>query len=281
MIEGDLKDHNIKLYLGMPMYGGMLGENTLHGVLGLQAWTTQVGVGMKLQTMGNESLITRARNTITTLFLDDQDYVGSHLLFIDADIGFVPENIERLIRADKDIACGIYPRKCIHWNQVIDAVKNNPKITEEEVSYKALGYNLNFKDPHNIRLIGGFCEVMEAATGMMLIKRDVFKKMQKAYPERKYKSDQIVNGGRFKSDNCFDLFGVGKIDWDEEERYLSEDYYFSRLWSKIGGKIWADVAAPLVHQGNMHFKGHVGTIFSIRNDTDKATTQTGDSKTDK
>ena len=281
MIEGDLKDHNIKLYLGMPMYGGMLGENTLHGVLGLQAWTTQVGVGMKLQTMGNESLITRARNTITTLFLDDQDYVGSHLLFIDADIGFVPENIERLIRADKDIACGIYPRKCIHWNQVIDAVKNNPKITEEEVSYKALGYNLNFKDPHNIRLIGGFCEVMEAATGMMLIKRDVFKKMQQAYPERKYKSDQIVNGGRFKSDNCFDLFGVGKIDWDEEERYLSEDYYFSRLWSKIGGKIWADVAAPLVHQGNMHFKGHVGTIFSIRNDTNKATTQTGDSKTDK
>ena len=72
-----------------------------------------------------------------------------------------------------------------------------------------------------------------------------------------------------------------RIDWDKEERYLSEDYYFSRLWSKIGGIVWADVAAPLVHQGNMHFKGHVGTIFSIRNDTDKAKTQTGDSKTDK
>ena len=281
MLKGDLKDHNIKLYLGMPMYGGMLGENTLHGVLGLQAWTQQQGVGLKLQTMGNESLVSRARNTIVSLFLDDQDYVGSHLLFVDADIGFVPENIERLIRANKDIACGIYPRKCIHWNQVIDAVKNNPNITEEEVSYKALGYNLNFSDPKNIRLIAGFCEVMEAATGMMLIKRDVFKKMQEAYPERKYKSDQIVNGGRFKSENCYDLFGVGKIDWDKEERYLSEDYYFSRLWSKIGGKIWADVAAPLVHQGNMHFKGHVGTIFSIRNDTDKAKTQTGDSKTDK
>ena len=53
----------------------------------------------------------------------------------------------------------------------------------------------------------------------------MLKKMQKAYPERKYRSDQMVNGQRFKSDNCFDLFGVGKIDWDEEERYLSEDYY--------------------------------------------------------
>ena len=74
---------------------------------------------------------------------------------------------------------------------------------------------------------------------------------------------------------------MGKLPWYKEERYLSEDYYFSRLWSKIGGKIWADVGAPLTHQGNMHFKGHVGTIFSRANDTDKTTTQAGDSKTNK
>ena len=215
MITDDLKNHDIRIYLGMPMYGGMLGENTLHGVMGLQAWTSDQGVGMKLQTMGNESLITRARNTIVSMFLDDQNFIGTHLLFIDADIGFVPQNIERLIRADKDIACGIYPRKCIHWDKVIQAVKNKPNISEDELSFKALGYNLNFEDPQNITLQNGFVEVMEAATGMMLIKRDVFRKMQKAYPERKYKSDQIVNGKQFRSDNCFDLFGVHfDRDWE-------------------------------------------------------------------
>jgi len=280
MLEGDLKDHNIRIYLGMPMYGGMLSENTLHGVLGLQAWTALQGVGMKLQTMGNESLITRARNTIVSMFLDDQNYIGTHLLFIDSDIGFQPENIERLIRADKDIVCGIYPRKCIHWDKVIHAVKEKPEITEDEVAFKALGYNLNFENSQSIKLQNGFCEVMEAATGMMLIKRDVFRKMRKAYPERKYKSDQIVNGKSYSSDNCYDLFGVGKLDWDKEERYLSEDYYFSRLWSKIGGKIWADISMPLQHQGMMHFNGHVGTLFSLANDTNKDTTQTGDTKTD-
>ena len=93
-------------------------------------------------------------------------------------------------------------------------------------------------------------------------------------------SDQIVNGGRWRSDNCYDFFGVGKLPWDEEERYLSEDYYFSRLWSKIGGKIWADVASPLVHHGNMHFKGHVGTIFSVANDINKGKSKTGHSETD-
>ena len=281
MLKGDLKDHGINLYLGMPMYGGMLSENTMHGTLALQQWTSDQGIGMKVQTIGNESLITRARNTIVSMFLDDKDYVGSHLLFIDADVGFGPANIDRLIRADKDIVCGIYPRKCIHWDQVIRAVKENPNITEEQVSYKALGYNLNFEDVSNIKLQGGYTEVMEAATGMMLIKRDVFKKLQEAYPDRKYKSDQIVNGNRWKSDNCYDFFGVGKLPWDKEERYLSEDYYFSRLWSNIQGKIWADVASPLVHHGNMHFKGHVGTIFSVADDTNKTKTSTRNKQTDK
>ena len=262
------------------MYGGMLSENTLHGVLGLQTWTSQVGVKMKLQTMGNESLITRARNTIVSMFLDDTNFIGTHLLFIDADIGFQPANIERLIRADKDIACGVYPRKCIHWNQVKKAMQDNPNITEEQLEYKALGYNLNFENTQSIQLKGGFCEVMEAATGMMLIKRDVFRQMRKAYPDRKYKSDQIINGKQFSSDNCYDFFGVGKLPWDKAERYLSEDYYFSRLWSKIGGKIWADVASPLQHHGNMHFNGHVGSMFSLANDINKDTTQTGDTKTD-
>jgi len=280
MLKGDLKDKGIKIFLGMPMYGGMLSENTLHGLLELQSWGHKNDVDFRLQSMGNESLITRARNTLVSMMLDQTDYVATHLLFIDSDIGFQPENIERLIRADKDIVCGIYPRKCVHWDQVISAVKENPNITEDEVAFKALGYNLNFEDPKKVKLDNGFCEVMEAATGMMLIKREVFRKMRKAYPERKYKSDQIINGKRFISDNCFDFFGVGKLPWDKSERYLSEDYYFSRLWHKIGGKIWADVTMPLTHAGTMMFSGHVGALFSLADDTDKDTTQTGNTKTD-
>jgi glycosyltransferase involved in cell wall biosynthesis len=280
MLEGDLKDHDIRIAVGIPMYGGMLTEATFHGILSMQQWVLTQNIQMKLQTMGNESLITRARNTIVSMFLDDTNFVGTHLLFVDADIGFDNDNIERLIRADKDIACGIYPRKCVHWDQVIKAVKENPDISEDEVSYKALGYNLNFENPQHVKLENGFAEVLEAATGMMLIKRDVFKKMKKAYPERQYKTDQIINGGRFSSNNCYDFFGVGKLEGDKDERYLSEDYYFSRLWSKIGGKIWADLASPLTHHGNMHFKGHVGALFSRKNDTNKDTTQTGNSKTD-
>jgi|TARA_R100000426_G_scaffold48944_1_gene36184 predicted lactoylglutathione lyase len=280
MLTGDLKDQNIRIVVGVPMYGGMLSESTFHSLLALHQWCLTQSIEIKINTIGNESLISRARNTLVTMFLDDLNFIGTHFLFVDADIGFTTNNIDRLIRADKDVACGIYPRKCIHWNQVIDAMKENPNISEEELSYKALGYNLNFEDNQNIQIQNGFAKVLEAATGMMLIKRDVFKRMKKAYPERKYKPDQIINGDQFSSSNCYDFFGVGKLEGDEEERYLSEDYYFSRLWSRINGNIWADLASPLTHHGNMHFKGHVGAMFSTKNDINTDKTQTGNSKTD-
>ena len=259
----ELKDKGYKIFLGMPMYGGMLTESTLHGLLELQSWTQANGIAMRIQTMGNESLITRARNTIVSMMMDQTDFVATHLLFIDADIGFTWQNIERLICADKDIVCGIYPRKHIYLEKVKKILEENPNATSDEIEAKALGYYVNFDDTASIRGEDGYFRVNEAATGMMLVKREVFRKMFKKFPERKYESDQIVNGGPYRSDNCYDLFAVGPYKTKNQIRYLSEDYYFSRLWTEeCGGEIWADLSMPLTHFGNRAFKGHVGTLVA-------------------
>ena len=134
----EIKDKNFKIFLGMPMYGGMLTEPTLHGLLELQNWTAQAGVSMRIQTMGNESLITRARNTIVSMMLDQTDFAATHLLFIDADIGFKWQNIERLICAEKDVVCGVYPRKHIHLEKIKDILKENPDATPEEMEARML-----------------------------------------------------------------------------------------------------------------------------------------------
>jgi len=257
----ELKDKNFKIFLGLPMYGGMLTENTMHGLLNLQQWSWNRGVSMRVQSMGNESLITRARNTIVSMMMDQTDFVATHLLFIDSDIGFSSDNIERLLCFDKEVVCGIYPRKHVHYENMAQALKDNPNATTDELEAKSLGYNLNFDDPHNIKFDNGFCKVSEAATGMMLVKREVFRTMQKKFPERKYTSDQIINGKAFKSDNCYDLFPAGVYETNGKKRYLSEDYYFSRLWQECGGDIWADCSMPLTHFGSHAFKGHVGSLF--------------------
>jgi len=263
----EIKDQNFKIFLGMPMYGGMLTESTLHGILELQAWTAANNVNLRIQTIGNESLITRARNTIVSMMLDQTDYVYTHLLFIDSDIGFTWKNIERLLCADKDIACGIYPRKHLHLEKIKEIMQEHPNIGEDEMEARLLGYNVNFDNPRDLQGQAGFFPVNEAATGMMLVKREVFTTMMKKFPERKYESDQIVNGGPYKSDNCYDLFAVGPYKTktkkgEEQKRYLSEDYYFSRLWQECGGQIWADLASPLTHFGNRAFKGHVGCLVA-------------------
>lgn len=259
----ELRNKNFRIFLGMPMYGGMLTEATLHGLLELQSWTMANNIGMRIQTMGNESLITRARNTIVSMMMDQQDFVATHLLFIDADIGFTPQNIKRLLCADKDVACGIYPRKHIYLNKVKKILEENPNADEGEIEAKALGYNVNFDNPDYLKGENGFFKVNEAATGMMMVKREVFRTMFKKFPERKYESDQIVNGGSYKSDNCYDLFAVGPYETKGQIRYLSEDYYFSRLWTEqCGGEIWADLAMPLTHFGNRAYKGHVGSLVA-------------------
>ena len=258
----ELKDKNFKIYLGMPMYGGMVSEATVHGLLELQQWSMANKVGLRFQSMGNESLITRARNTIVSMMMDETDYVATHLLFIDADIGFQWQNVERLLCADKDIVCGIYPRKHLYLEKMKEILEDNPNATSDELEAKALGYNVNFDNPDNLQGHDGFFPVQEAATGMMLVKRHVFSTMMKKFPERKYESDQIVNGKNYKSDNCYDLFAVGPYQTKGQIRYLSEDYYFSRLWQECGGEIWADLAMPLTHFGSRAFKGHVGTLVA-------------------
>jgi hypothetical protein len=258
----ELKDKNFKIFLGMPMYGGMLSEATMHGLLELQQWTLRQQIGLRFQSIGNESLITRARNTVVSMMLDQKDFVATHLLFIDADIGFSWKNIERLLCIDKDVACGVYPRKHIHLEKVKSILEHNPNASPDEIEAKALGYNVNFDDPSNITGESGFFRVNEAATGMMLVKREVLTTMIKKFPERKYETDQIVNGVYYRSDNCYDLFAVGPYMTAGQKRYLSEDYYFSRLWQECDGEIWADLTMPLTHFGNKAFKGHVGSLVA-------------------
>jgi hypothetical protein len=254
--------------IATPCYGGQLTEAYLHGILQTTVKAQNKGIRIHLNTMGNESLITRARNTLVTQFLDfdlkDPDRF-THLFFIDSDIGFSGENVIRLVESDYDIACGIYPRKSIDWNSVPKFIK---ETGEENIEAKALGYNLNFAHPTNIKVKNGFTEVLDAATGFMCIKKEVFYKMKEAYSNLKYTSDQIINNERFSSNNCYAFFDC--IIDEKSNRYLSEDYAFCRLWQKLGGKIFADVISPLTHYGTYPFRGNVWTKFSIEGDKENA-----------
>ena len=62
-----------------------------------------------------DALITRARANLMTLFLDDP--TATHFLFVDADIGFTPEQVFRLIESGADVVAGVYPIKRVNWDK--------------------------------------------------------------------------------------------------------------------------------------------------------------------
>ena len=63
--------------------------------------------------MHSESLITRGRNKMVLRFLEDESL--THLFWIDSDIGFTPQQVCRLLLADRDVVAGVYPMKSMHW----------------------------------------------------------------------------------------------------------------------------------------------------------------------
>ena len=256
-----------KLFIGTPCYGGMITADYFKSCMQLVALAASKKIELQFGTIGNESLITRARNTLVQLFMDG-DY--THLLFIDSDLAFNPEAVIRMLEYDKDVTTGIYPRKTIDWIKVKKRLKEKPNMSEDELLASSLQYNLNVKNPENILLDKGFIEVMDGPTGFMLIKRDVFLKMAKVYPELKFVPDQHINQSH---DTEFDYHKTSNWNYTffdtmiepQTKRYLSEDYAFCRLWQNIGGRIYADIMSGMTHYGNYAFRGNVGTQFLPQN----------------
>ncbi len=93
-----------------------------------------------------------------------------------------------------------------------------------------------------------------SATGFMMIKREVFTAIMDKNPQLKYKPD--LRTGIENSQNAFDFFPVGIYrEKDGVNRFLSEDYYFCRLWEECGGEIWTDVTTPITHLGSTEYHG--------------------------
>jgi len=185
--------------------------------------------------IGFESLISRARNSGVAAFLADK--TATHLLFIDSDIEFQPEDVMKLIFAKKDIVCGGYAKKYLDRGLLKKFPDNLELCTSPNVSL------FTHQEPS---------EVMECAytsTGFLCIQRNVFETLIEKFPERKYKN--TIDGYMSIEHDFYDFFYV-HIN-PETSVYESEDYGFSLLARQAGFTIHCLTNITLVHHGWMGF----------------------------
>ena len=243
---------NINLVVATPCFGGQISIIYAGSIFKLQKTLRAMnGVDLKILFKDGDALITRARANMVAQFLDDPG--STHLLFIDADIGFEPEQVLRLINCGADVCAAIYPIKRMDWGKVAEVVRTN----RVNPGASALKYVFDVPDPNAVVTRGGFAQVRYAGTGFLMVQRGALERMCTHYAHLKYKRDHSLEAATV-SDNRFALFDC-LIDRDGT--YLSEDYSFCKRWTDMGGEIWADLDSRLDHVGPLVFRGDLSSQF--------------------
>jgi len=251
-----------KVFVATPMYGGMAHGLYIKSCLDLQTTFNKYGVENKFSFLFNESLITRARNYLVDEFLRT-DY--THLLFIDSDIHFQPKDIIALLALDKDVAGGPYPKKSVNWKNIAAAIKRKPDMEPKDLNEIVGDYVFNVVKGTKQFQVTEPLEVMEIGTGFMMVKREVFEKIQKQYPQIHYKPDHVgqanFDGSRYIHayfDTVIDT--KDSITGGGSDRYLSEDYMFCQMWRKMGGRVWLCPWMKTQHIGTFPFTGNMPAV---------------------
>ena len=237
------------VFIATPMYGGQCAGWYTQSILEMVNIFGQNGVQAQFSFMFNESLITRARNALAHQFLKTN---ATHLMFIDSDIKFNPNDIIKMLNADKEIICGIYPKKEINWHTVKQAM--DKQVPQDQLKHHTGSFVVNLVNyagevtvPVNEPV-----EIFNGGTGFMLIKREAFETLADKVPE--YSNDVGDLSGQMKEAEKIKEFFATSIE-PETNRLLSEDYHFCRIYRLAGGKVWAAPWAHLGHMGSYLFEG--------------------------
>jgi len=229
----------VKLFIATPAFGHQVTTNYMNSVMRFVSSThPRINVSTAIHLQSGMALVTQARNNCVASFMKSD---CTHFLFIDADIGFDPEAIFRLLEKDEEVSLTPYPVKGFGANYGLQFIVHFPN--REDVKLE--------KD--------GFVEITAGPTGFMMIKREAFEKLKKAYPDKKTVNKQLVgNKVEIMDTDWYTFFETGV---DPVIGYLGEDICFCKLWVDAGGKIYADATTELSHFGGHAFKGSLSLMF--------------------
>jgi hypothetical protein len=246
------------------MYGGMATGGYTKSSVDLGQQAAKYGVDIGFFYLFNESLITRARNYLVDEFMRSH---YTHLMFIDSDIQFDPQDVLTLAaiadpESDKDIVCGAYPKKTIAWEKIKRAVDKGVADDDPNVLENYVGDFVFNPAPGTTEIrINEPVEVLEGGTGFMMIQKSVFEKFGNAHPELLYTPDHVRTANFDGSRQIYAYFDT-VID-PKSNRYLSEDYMFCQWARELGIKVWMCPWMRLKHMGSYIFGGDLASLASV------------------
>jgi hypothetical protein len=173
--------------------------------------------GYSVRRVGGYAAIDQGRSQMAT----DALRAGfEETMWIDADIGFHPDSVDRLRSHALPLACGIYPQKAKRA-LACHVLPGAPSMT--------------------FGAQGGLFELLYAAAGFLLIRREVYEKVQE-------QCHLPVCNERF-GNPLIPFFQPLACRTDNGYWYLAEDYAFCQRAHEAGFRIFADTTIRLWHLG--------------------------------
>lgn len=255
-----------------PMYGGMCTAQYTKSMISLTSICKNYGIDLRFYAITNESLVQRARNYCTEVFMQSG---MTHMLFIDADIDFDANDVLVMLGIQisdpekYNVVAAPYTKKVIAWEQVksVSPYVSNP----DDLAQFAGDFVFNLPNGDSHFTTEEPFEVMEAGTGFMLIPRTILTKYAETYSEQRYLPDHKRSEG-FDGSKEITAFFDCKID-EESRRYLSEDYFFCHNVRKMGNHIHMVPWIKLSHIGTYTYQGDVQNSSIARDMIDQPTAQ--------
>jgi len=218
-----------KLLIGTPCYGGMLHQDYVKALIEFN----QMGIPITYMHIGNESLITRGRNTIISFYYTNMDKF-THLFFMDADIYISAQDLAKLITSDKDVIAAPVPMKGY-----------NPDGSP--------AYNINGVISANVPDFPNLVTVEKVGTAAMLLSNDAVN----ALVEKAKKNGDVYGGNslsRGESMNQIQHYDVFKA-CVRDGQYLAEDWYVCHSLRELDYNIYVDKTIRTKHSGTFTFEG--------------------------
>lgn len=213
-----------KILIATPAYGGNVCAAYTESLLYTCIILSQKNIEFQVKFINNQ-IVTRARNMLAYNFMKEESF--THMLFIDADVVWSPQHVLMLLEHDLECSIGIYPNKHYEWRD--NKLTLNPSSVVDKTScYEIPNENL--------------IKIEKAATGFMLLKKSALKRIESDI-------EKFVLPSSTGDVELYNYFDCNVVDND----YLTEDYYFSYLFKKNGGEIYADKRINLLHIGNHQY----------------------------
>lgn len=218
------------VFIAVPAYGQIVTGQTCTSLIGLTRALLQNGMAGGFGTLSFPD-ISEIRNIFLTIWYDT--IKSSHLLFIDADMGFDPQLVLDMLAFDKPLVGALCPKR---------------KLPIEFAGRAKAG---------NCRIVNGHMEVDGVGGAVMLIRRDAVDAILAKDPE-------LIDEVTVKNHAARELLDQHKITrllrpFDKlvvNRETFSEDLSFCiRYRQATGGDVWANIMHKITHVGPHEFSG--------------------------